>query len=235
MKPEISLVIPCYNEERIIKKTYKRIVDYFKNNRRYRYEIIFVDDGSIDNTPFFLFSLLTKKNVKVVSYKKNKGKGYAVRCGLKKAKFKNILVLDADLSVDVSELICSDALFNLNGKTKLLIVGQRNQIVKQPIHRIFAGFCFRLLVSVLFSLELKDTQCPYKLFKNWDSSHFGLLKIDGFCYDVEVIMLARKLGIPIATQSVAYYNRRESKVTLKKTLKMFFELLKIKKRYGKNY
>ena len=96
-KLDLSIVIPCYNEEKIIFNTLETISNFFKNKN---YELIIVDDGSIDKTRD-----IVKKFDKVILNKerKNKGKGYSIKEGVLVAQGDLILISDADLSAPVSE------------------------------------------------------------------------------------------------------------------------------------
>lgn len=224
----ISVMIPCYNEEKIIKKTMDDLVDFFeKNNKKiFDYELIFVDDGSKDKTFDILTDNHLNRKIRIISYYSNRGKGYAVRKGLSSAKFNTILILDADLSVRPEEIFKVKN-FIKGWDEPFLIIGERRQVIKQPLHRILAGFCFRWLVKALFYWHYNDTQCPYKILNNIPREIYLNLKIDGFSYDVELIKRVNEKYI-IHEQEVKYYNKKESKVTIKKTIRMFFDLLKIR-------
>jgi len=224
-KIKISVVIPCYNEEKRIEKTIISIKKFFFRNRKlFDYELIIVDDGSTDMT----FDIVKDMNLTIMRYGDNKGKGYAVRRGLLKTKYKNILVLDADLSVKPIELLGIFGLLQGGLKYPKLVIGDRIQIIQQPKYRLFLGWGFRFLTRIILSLEYKDTQCPYKIFMNFDREFIRSLKIDGFSYDVELLHKTRKEGIPIIEQDVEYMNFSDSKVTIKKTIRMFFDLLRIR-------
>ena len=105
----ISIVFPCYNEADRLKYTFNDIKKFHEKKITNNFEIIFVDDGSSDNT----FKILknyknenAKQNekIKIISYQNNKGKGYALKKGIEVAKFDWILTLDADISVSITQL-----------------------------------------------------------------------------------------------------------------------------------
>lgn len=228
-KKEISIIIPCYNEEKNIEKCIKELeLFFFKMRKAYSYELIFVDDGSTDNTKRIL-NRFSRYNTRIntVSYKENKGKGYAVRMGLMKAKHNIRLILDCDLSVKPIELLYFNSKFNTNHK--FLVIGNRYQTVSQPKYRLFAGWIYRTIVKIMFKMKYHDTQCPYKILVNIPNKIIKDLNIDGFSYDVELIYkIEKNKVIPIYEQRVIYQNDTDSKVTLIKTFKMFFELLRIR-------
>jgi len=225
-KKKISVVIPCYNEEKVIVNTINTIRRFFFRHRdKFIYELIFVDDGSNDKTTHLLnVETYDKRNEKLIRYIKNRGKGYAVRTGLLNAKYDTILILDADLSVKIDNLLK----VTLWDNAVILSISKRIQVEKQPFYRIFAGFCFRWLVKIMFLMPYSDTQCPLKVLHNIPKKFINELKIDGFSYDVELIHKARQQSIPISEYEVEYFNNEDSSVTLKKTIKMFLELLRIR-------
>lgn len=232
----LSIVIPCYNEGRQIEKTWRILRECLRHYPDDLFEIVFVNDGSTDDTLKQIYKVRdefynkTKSNVsvKVRSTKQNYGKGMAVRIGLVSSLFKTIAVLDADLSVPPSCLMERKFLFAGEAKRPLLVIGRRNQVVQQPLYRKAAGGAFRLLCKGVTGLNYHDTQCPFKVFVGFPRRFYQELNVDGFCYDVEVIYKAKKAGACIIEAEVEYYNDPNSKVTLRKTITMFFDLLRIR-------
>lgn len=103
----LSIVVPLYNEEKRVVKTLPKIETFIKDfykKTRIKPELILVNDGSVDNTLKIIKDSLNFKNTKIVSYKKNKGKGYALKQGFKKATGDYILFMDADLSTPLKHL-----------------------------------------------------------------------------------------------------------------------------------
>jgi len=98
----ISFVVPMYNEEKRIDKTVSALNDYL-SRRDFDHEVIFVDDGSKDQTLKTLSNLKPKFSHKVVTYANNKGKGFAVKTGALSARGDYILLLDADMSTPIEE------------------------------------------------------------------------------------------------------------------------------------
>jgi len=179
----LSIIIPAYNEEDCIASSLRRVSAILK--KHFVYEIILVDDGSTDDTYGEAFSVKKQTHTRIFSYEKNKGKGYAVRYGLLKAKYKTKVILDADLSISPRELL------EVDFKQKFdILKGERRQIVKQPLHRIFAGKVFRQIVSEMFDLDF-DSQSPFTILRLPKNFYKGL-KIDGFAFDVEILYKAMK-------------------------------------------
>jgi len=224
-KRTISVIIPCYNEAMKISDTVNAI-DKFLSLRNFDYEIILINDGSSDNTQDIILSLGRRyKKVYFKALMKNMGKGYAVRQGLLMAKHHSKLILDADQSVSIIEL----EKLNLCWKQDFKIIkGQRIQVERQPLHRIFAGKCFKILVWIFIGLYL-DSQCPFTLLR-LPKEFYHDLKIDGFAFDVEILYKAKLQNIHIRKFDVMYFNDEDSSVKLKHYFMMFKELLEIRKR-----
>jgi dolichyl-phosphate beta-glucosyltransferase len=234
---KISIVIPCFNEETRIRKSVEYLAKFNQSTKNlFASEHIFVLDGCTDHTENVIFNSIRELynnniiiNNRLMSYYVNRGKGHAVWLGLQSAASKNIVILDADLSIPPEYLLESFKKFPFNGKEPFIIIGNRVQAKPQPIYRIIAGKAFKALVWLLTGIYT-DTQAPYKILHNAPKELFDAMTIDGFAYDVELILLARKFGLKEYYQKVLYFNDERSHVTLKKALKMFFEIIRIKKR-----
>jgi len=198
--------------------------------RKFAGELILVDDGSTDST-FHITKPLSQhyKWLKFVRYKPNRGKGYAVRQGISAAKHDTIVILDADLSVSVSELLRTydNMLFN---DVPFVINGYRHFFKEQPMHRKIAGIVFRKLITLLFDLPVRDTQTPFKVLHKIPRKLIDIFECDGFAYDIELLAKVYKAGFPLIEQQVSFTDDPDSRVTMRKTLKMIKEILKIKKK-----
>lgn len=224
---KISVVIPCYNEEKILPKSIEMLEKFFFRHRnKFAYELIFVDDGSDDNT-LKVLELYQKsgKNIIIETYPCNIGKGYAIRKGLYLANHDDILILDADLSVRPDELLSIE--FN-EIKSPFIIKGERKYVVPQTPLRIFLGKGFSILHKIWLRLPLWDTQCPFAFLHNVPKEFVNELKVDGFAYDLELLYMAKKRNINVHSIKVSYHNVEDSRVTIRKTIQMFFDLIKIR-------
>ena len=103
---EISIVVPCYNEEDIVEIFYNKLVEVLESLKEYNYEIIFIDDGSKDNTIRLLKKIKLKNNkVKIISFSRNFGKESAMLAGLENSKGDYVVVMDSDLQHPPEKII----------------------------------------------------------------------------------------------------------------------------------
>jgi dolichyl-phosphate beta-glucosyltransferase len=228
----LSIIIPCYNEEKRIRKTIKSLSAFMKK-KKIIHEIILIDDGSIDRTKEIIIKYASKnKNIRVISYQKNKGKGYAVKKGILNSKGNMILFSDADLSTPIEEY---EKLKKWYDKGYLIAIGSRREKgskikKKQPFFRNLSGHIFGKIVKNLLLRDIKDSQCGFKLFNgNIARKIFTIQKINGFVFDVEILYLAKKKGIKIKEVPILWIDSaKESKVKLiKHSLPMFLDILRI--------
>ena len=225
----ISVIIPIYNEGNIIQENLIKIYNFFDN--KFKFEIIVVDDCSTDNSLIKLHSM-NLENLKIISNKKNEGKGYSINKGIMNSKGNMILTTDADLSAEIEEF---NKLFVFFKKGYSIVIGSRNKKnsiinIKQSFYRVFQGKIFNLLVRLLFGLNYKDTQCGFKLYdSNKIKSIIKLCKVNRFCADVEILYLAKLNKISVIEEGIVWNDNVSSSVKLlSDTINMFFDLFKIK-------
>ncbi len=228
---ELSVVIPVYNEAKRIKNTLMRIDNYLTCNG-IDYEIILVNDGSSDNTVEVVESLKNKK-LRVLTNKPNMGKGFAVKRGMLSAKKRHILFSDADLSTPIEEI--EKFIPYLDDYD--ILIGSRNLQesdiqVKQPFIRSKLGKAFPWIVRLALLREIKDTQCGFKLFKkSVIEPIFQKQSVNGFAFDVEILFIAKKLGLRIKELPIIWLNTLGSKVNpLKDSYHMFRDVLQIRRK-----
>jgi dolichyl-phosphate beta-glucosyltransferase len=231
-KPELSVVIPAYNEAERIGPTLEAISSYLSANQP-RHEIIVVSDGSADSTDAVVQRFIQNDNrIRLISYQPNRGKGYAVRTGMLEARADQILLTDADLATPIEEIqrlkgAASNAYDIVIGSRALkdsVIIGWR------PWYRVLSGKVFNLIIRLLAVPNIRDTQCGFKYFGNGSAAKiFSRSRLDGFGFDVEVLFLAAKFGCRISEIGVHWNNSPSTKVSvLKHTLPMLLEVLKIR-------
>ncbi len=236
-KVSVSVILPIYNEAKCIEKTLESIFEFAKN--RPNYNFIFVNDGSTDKTKEILSNNLESAkttNLKVISYEHNKGKGYAVKTGVKSAYGDYICYIDSDLAYSLEHLeLIVEKLEYFD-----IVIGCRN-LASSPIKglsliRIVAGKIFNFLSIFILNLPFSDMQAGIKGFhKDVAKELFKRQQITGFSFDVELIYIAHKGGYSIGEIPAIVSNQhlyKHSKVNiLKDSLKMFFNLLQIRYKY----
>jgi dolichyl-phosphate beta-glucosyltransferase len=234
-RPDVSIVIPAYNEERRIGRTLERICAFTPRTCTIR-EVLVVDDGSRDGTVALVERLAAAgfRSVRVLRNPANRGKGYAVRHGVLAAEGSAILFSDADLSTPVEEL---DQLVPALARADV-VIGSRALPesvleVHQPLYRELSGRTFNLLFQALVLPGVHDSQCGFKLFDRTAARDiFPRLTVDGFGFDIEILYVARRLRYRIEEVGVRWIDDPDTKVTLwKDAPRMFSDLLRVRWRH----
>ena len=228
----LSVIIPAYNEEKRLPKTLIEI-DKYLSKQDYNYEIVVVDDGSRDETVAITKEMVSKiRNLRVIDNKENHGKGYVVKQGMLQSNGEYRLFMDADNSTSVDQV---EGMWPYFEEKFDIIIGSREiegavLDPPQPITRKPKGAAFRLLTNVFAWLwDIKDTQCGFKAFTREAAENiFKECKIDRFAFDVEALVIARKLNYKIKEMPITWVNDLESKVKFKNMAKMGFDLVKIR-------
>ena len=238
MLPPFSLVIPCFNEEARIGNTLHVIVDYLASNAPTS-ELIVVNDGSTDATAAIAREVFseTKIATRLLENFPNRGKGAAVRSGLLAAREPIGLFSDADLSTPITEtpkLIEPIA----NGEVDIALGSRaldRSLIgVHQPWRREQGGRVFNLLVRVATGLPFWDTQCGFKAFRlDVCRPILEAARINGFAFDVELLLLAQRAGLRIREIPVRWNHAEGSKVSFfRDSLRMLREVIVMRAQVG---
>ena len=229
----LSIVIPAYNEERRLPQTLRQVLDWLACGSFSFREVIVVDDGSRDKTACVVAEFAKANGwVRLARNPGNRGKGYAVRHGMLEAKGEWILYTDADLSTPIGELekLCRAA----REHEASIAIGSRAvdrrmvEVPQQPL-REWSGRFFNLVMRAVTGLTFKDTQCGFKLYRA-DAARqiFSRQKQDGFSFDVEDLLIARRLGVRAVEVPVRWANVEGTKVRLSQGIKSFLDLVRIR-------
>ena len=230
--PELSIVIPCYNEEQRLPRTIEHIERYLGASG-ISYELILVDDGSRDGTRTIMDEAAGRNpSVRLEALPRNRGKGRALAEGVAAARGGEILVTDADLSTPIEELDKLRAELRKGAGVAIAsrALKESRVEVSQPIYRVLMGKAFNLLVQAVLLPGIWDTQCGFKLFRA-DVAHdaFAGLTTDGFGYDPEVLYRVKKKGVKITEVPVVWRNSAPTKVSpIKSSVDMFRHVLRIR-------
>lgn len=239
---EISIIIPCYKESAVIEGTIAAIFSYLHENFE-RFEIIVVTDGSPDDTPEKVKSFGQRHSeipLKLISFKKNRGKGAAVKEGVLASQYELVLFLDADLTISIEEL----GKFLPAIETSDIAIASRlvpGSIFEErtPWYRtILARGFFFLQMLLLGNLKYSDTQCGFKLLrKDVARELFERVLIKRFAFDAELLFLAKKMNFSVTVLPVTIKKdaRNTNVHVLRDPFDMFFALLKIRSNFWFGY
>lgn len=235
MKPEVSIIIPAYNESERLIAPLRTLLDYAEAAGNM--EIVVVDDGSTDGTADFARETAKEKPgvaVNVIRYEQNRGKGFAVKTGLQAAQADYALITDADLSTPIEEMTkliglirdgSCDVAFGSRALDRSLIG------THQPWFREQGGRVVNLMIRKMSGLEFSDTQCGFKAFNMLKFRPLlDLMTIDRFGFDVEFLFVANHHGLRLAEIPVRWNDVEGSKVSaIRDTRRMFNELRQIRR------
>jgi glycosyltransferase involved in cell wall biosynthesis len=229
--PDLSIIIPSYNEESRLPATLDGIAGYLQSYRGTA-EVLVVDDGSKDGTAavaeYFRIKIPT---LRVVSNGENRGKGYSVRHGMQEARGKIALFTDADLSAPIEEagkLI--EALENYDVAIGSRAMDRSLISVHESPFREFAGIVFNKIVRVILWLPFVDTQCGFKAFRRENCGViFEQQRIERFGFDPELLYLARHHGLHTVEIPVRWGHSAATKVSmLRDSVQMFIDIFTIR-------
>jgi dolichyl-phosphate beta-glucosyltransferase len=215
---ELSLIIPAFNEARRIEPTL-RGAHRFLAARPASFEIIVVDDGSTDDTVALLAALATElPGLRVLCCPANRGKGHAVRLGMRAATGRTRVFADADGSTPIAEL---EALLRALAAGADIAIGSRylpaSQVTRpQPWHRRAWSRLVNQVVQHTLLPGVADTHCGFKAFTAAAATHtFAACTVDGWSFDLEVLARARAYGFRIQEVPVRWANDARSKAHLR--------------------
>jgi dolichyl-phosphate beta-glucosyltransferase len=230
----LSIIVPAYNEEKNLAKNVLKFNDYLAG-QSYDYEIIIVNDGSLDKTKEVAQKLISQiKNLCFLDNKINEGKGATVRQGLMAARGKYRLFTDADNSTSINHIEKAWPYFH---KGYDIVIGSRDkkdspsakQIRPQPCWKRYWGISGNYLIRLLLIKNIWDTQCGFKILTQTATKDIiPKMTINGFAFDVEMLVLARLLNYKVARIPVHWINSMNSRVKIKDYFFTFKDVIKIK-------
>ena len=197
------------------------IMGYCRNNLHsiiHTTEVIVVDDGSQDMTAERVLNFKKKYpelSLKLISYSNNRGKGYAVKIGMLESQGRYCLFADSGCCVPLTYIQNGIQLLEQGADIVIASRGLENSqiIIKQPLYRQMGSRLFSCFIKNLMGINfVKDTQCGFKFFKN-EVAHkiFSQLMIDGFMFDIEVLIKGKQYGYKIVEFPVQWSNDSDTR------------------------
>lgn len=229
----LSIVIPAFNEESRLPSTLDTLSAWLDASAYRDAEVLIVDDGSRDGTARLVADRKRSDGrIRLVKNPGNRGKGYAVRHGMQEAGGDWILMTDADLSAPIAEL---PKLFQAaQADNAAVAIGSRALDrsligVHQARARELSGIVFNRVMRLVTGLPFSDTQCGFKLYRR-DAAReiFPRQILDGFGFDVEDLIIAKRLGFKTIEVPVRWNNVEGTKVSLLHGVRSFGELFVIR-------
>lgn len=231
-----SIIIPTYNDEKIIKKNLKLLIKKLKTFS-IKYEIIIINDGSKDKTYSEIKKITQKYNLILINNRTNQGKSFSIKKGIKKSKYENIILIDSDLPYfskinNVINLLQKGFDFiYINRRHKKSKIIYRN-LNFYKIFRYLVGYILSFILKIFMNLESGniDTQAGLKGFKKINNFNKYKFISKKFFLDIELISLYKRKTKKMVSIPVTYKISDKSSIKLlnfKKNFEIFLELLKV--------
>jgi glycosyltransferase involved in cell wall biosynthesis len=222
----ISVLLPAFNEGATIQKVIERI-EKVLDSRFASYEIVVIADGCTDDTVKKAVETFAK-NLRVVSYDRNQGKGHALQVGFSNASGELIVFCDGDLDINPMGILTLMEMLAIHNAD--VVVGSKthpNSIVKYPPFRRALSKIFAMIVDAMFDLPIRDTQTGLKVFKRkFLENNLEKVQVKGFAFDLELLVRINQTGI-IVEGPIEIEYQFDSRVGFWQPMKMLMDLVRI--------
>ena len=237
--PNVSLIIPAFNEAHRLEASLAALHSFLAS-ATWTHEVILVIEKSTDGTLDIARRVAAERPyLTVVGNDVQLGKGHAVRTGMLRARGEIAFFMDADLSTPLAEIGRFIARFS-EGPEADVLVGNRQHArseitTQQHFLRRKMGQTFNAILRMIAGVRLADTQCGFKAFRRAArEAIFPLQQLDGFAFDVEVLLLAGRLGFSIADMPVQWANAQGSKVRIiRDSWRMLCDAIRVRRMVAK--
>ncbi|MCA4135118.1 bifunctional glycosyltransferase family 2/GtrA family protein [Arthrobacter sp. M4] len=215
----LEIVVPVFNEEAILEKSIKRLVDYLSQEILFTWRVTIADNASTDNTA--LIGERLAEEIPDVNYRRLdvKGRGYALRDAWLASEAKVVAYLDVDLSTDLAALPPLVAPL-LSGHSDISIgtrLGQTSRVVRGP-KREFISRCYNLLLKRTLQVRFSDAQCGFKAVRREVAQRLlPFVEDNRWFFDTELLILAERAGLRIHEIPVDWIDDPDSRVDIKQT------------------
>jgi dolichyl-phosphate beta-glucosyltransferase len=213
----LTVVVPAFNEANRLPESLRQIADHLRRQSHWLpAEVIVVDDGSVDGTApaASTVPMVDDVRLEVAAHDRNRGKGAAVRTGFERSVGDRLLLCDADLASPIDQL----EVLRRSADARSVVIGSRALdrsliAIRQPSYRDMMGRTFNLAVQTLALPGIQDTQCGFKLFPGALGRALARVqRIDGFAFDVELLLLAQRWGFRLREVPVVWRHVEASRV-----------------------
>ena len=223
---ELTILFPAYNEARRIADSLGETLAWART-RLDEFEILVVDDGSSDGTAD-LVAARFGKDVRLIRRTRRGGKGAAIKSGVEAASRPWILFSDADLSIPIGEF---EKLWSESPAAPIVIGSKRapgGKLEYPALRRFLGGLGQRLIAWTVVS-GFHDTQCGFKLYRTDVARElFRHQRIDGFGFDFELLMIARRLGHAVREVPIRCEHKLGGSVSPRAYLTVLGEIVRIR-------
>jgi glycosyltransferase involved in cell wall biosynthesis len=222
---ELSFVLPAYNEGDSIEGALDTL-DRVVKDTGLRYEIVVVDDGSVDSTRLKAIRWANgNRHVRVIGYDRNLGKGYAIKKGFARASGDAVVFVDSDMEIDLKRVSSYvEALRHAD-----IVVASKwhpESVVDIPLMRRVLGHGFNALVRLSTGVKLRDTQTGLKAInRKAFEGVFPRLAVKRYAFDVELLAVANLFGLRVVEMPVNV--RLRGLFSAREVWRMFVDLLGI--------
>ena len=233
--PFVSLIIPAYHEALRLEASLRALREYL-GFARWSHEVILVVERSTDGTLELARRLTAgQAEFQVIGHDVQRGKGHAVRTGMLLARGELAFFMDADLSTPLPEIDGFLAHFAAHPGVDVLIGSRQHPhsaiLKRQSLLRRKLGQAFNFILRRVAGITWRDTQCGFKAFRrSAREAIFPRQTLDGFAFDVEVLLLAQRLGYRVEDLPVRWINAEGSKVHLvRDSLRMLRDAIRVRR------
>jgi len=213
LDPEVSIVIPAYNEAKRIESTIRRL---FQEIKDLNFEVVVSEDGSTDETPLILERLKKEygDRIVIVHTKRRLGKGKGFLRGVMHSRGRYVILLDADYPTNAETLI--NIVKHLRRGYDIVVGSRAHELSvldpPAPPLREAMGRVFNSIVRLLFRIKIHDTQCGVKGFKKKVFSLIGPVQFKNFVFDVEILVKAQTCNMKVKEIPIYWSSKVGSKV-----------------------
>ena len=233
-QPFVSLVIPAFNEAQRLAASVDAL-RRFLAGADWPHEVLLVIERSTDGTLELARELVAElPSFRILAHDVQRGKGYAVREGMLAARGDLVFFMDADLSTPLAEISRFLAHFHAHPAVDVLIGNRQHAqsaiLRHQSLPRRKMGQTFNTILRRIAGIRIHDTQCGFKAFRcHAVDAIFPRQTLDGFAFDVEVLLLAERLGLRMEDRPVEWTNADGSRVhILRDSLRMLRDAMKVR-------